>query len=259
VQSKDFRFIYGPVASWRLGISLGIDLLSSKRKICNFDCIYCQLGKTSRFAEKPEIYVKTSEIIKELERLPRVKVDYITFSGRGEPSLAKNLGEVMRAVKRLNLAPIAVLTNFSLINQADIRENLSSADFVIAKLDAYSQESIEKINQPARAIRFKNILHGIKQFKKDFKGKFALQIMFVEENQRDADKLAKLAQEINPDEVQVNTPRRPCKVRPLLREEIARIKEYFSGLNFISVYDVQPKKVVPISKEETKIRRGKII
>ncbi|MFH1338585.1 MAG: radical SAM protein, partial [Candidatus Omnitrophota bacterium] len=96
MKAKEFRYVYGPVASWRLGISLGIDLLSAAGKICNFDCIYCQLGKGSRYAEKPKACVKTSEIIKELKELPGLKIDYITFSGRGEPTLAKNLGQAIR-------------------------------------------------------------------------------------------------------------------------------------------------------------------
>lgn len=258
MRERNFRYIYGPIASWRLGISLGIDLLSSKRKICDFGCIYCQLGKTLRYTKKPRIFVKTSEIIEELKRLPKIKIDYITFSGRGEPTLAKNLGEAIGAVKRINLAPVAVLTNSSLINQENIRENLSFADFVIAKLDSYSQGSLERINQPAKAIKFEKIILGIKQFRNEFKGKFALQIMFVKENLRDAERLAKLAQEINPVEVQINTPRRPCKVKPLSREEIARIKEYFHELNFISVYDAHPKKVTPLSKKGILKRRGKI-
>jgi len=256
---RELRYIYGPVFSWRLGISLGIDLLSSTKKICNFNCIYCQLGKTLRFTKKPKNYVKTKDVIAELKRLPKIKIDYITFSGRGEPTLAKNLGEVIRAVKRLNLAPVAVLTNASLINKANIRKNISFADFVIAKLDAYSQESLERINQTTKALRFKNILQGIKRFKKNFKGKFALQIMFVKENQKHAEKLAELAREINPDEVQINTPLRLCKVRPLSRKEIARIKGYFRDLSFISIYDIQPKKVIPLSKKDTLKRRGKVI
>lgn len=260
MKDKGFRYIYGPVPSWRLGVSLGIDLFSSSRKICSFDCIYCQLGKTLKFTTKPNIYIKTSEIIEELKRLPPcIKIDYITFSGRGEPTLAKNLGEAIRAVKRLNLAPVAVLSNSSLIDQADIRENLSFADFVIAKLDAYSQASLERINQPAKAIRFERIIQGIKQFKAGFKGKFALQIMFIKANQRDAENLARLVREVNPDVVQINTPTRACKVRPLSKEEIVRIKGYFHELNFISVYDIQPKKVVALSKSETLKRRGKII
>jgi wyosine [tRNA(Phe)-imidazoG37] synthetase (radical SAM superfamily) len=259
MSKKDFKYIYGPVPSWRLGISLGIDLLSAKRKICNFNCIYCQLGKASAFTTKPKVYVKTSKIIEELNRLPRVKIDYITFSGRGEPCLARNLGQAIYAVKKLNIAPVAVLTNASLFNQERIRRSLSVADFVVAKLDAYSQDSLEEINQPAEGIRFKKILNGIKQFRKKFQGEFALQIMFVRPNQKAAKILAGLAKKIKPDEVQINTPLRPCKVKPLSRGEINRIKKYFSGLNFISIYDSEPKDVIPLSKKETLIRRGKII
>lgn len=258
MQDRNFRYVYGPVASWRLGISLGIDLLSTARKICDFDCIYCQLGKTLRYAKQPRIFVKTSEIIEELKRLPRIKIDYITFSGRGEPTLAKNLGEVLRAVKKLKIAPVAVLTNASLINKVSARRNLSYADFVVAKLDAYSQNSLERINQPAKRIRLKKIIQGIKQFRKEFKGKFALQIMFIKKNKGYAEKLAELAAEINPDEVQINTPLRPCKVKPLSKKEIDRIKKYFSGLNFISVYDAHPKKAIPLTKKGTLRRRGKI-
>jgi len=208
---------------------------------------------------KAKIYVKTSEVISELRKLPRVKIDYITFSGRGEPSLAKNLGQAIKAVKKLGIAPIAVLTNASLIGQAGIRKNLSYADFVVAKLDAYSQKSLERINQPEKAIKFDKIFQGIRQFRKDFKGKFALQIMFVKDNQKDAQELAKLAKEINPDEVQINTPLRPSKTGPLSRREISRIKKYFRGLNFVSVYDIQGKKVIPLSKKQALRRRGKLI
>ena len=238
---------------------MGIDLFSSSKKICSLNCIYCQLGSAARLRKKPGVYVETEKIIKELKQLPKIKIDYITFSGRGESGLAKNLGEAIKAVKKLKIAPVAVLTNASLIDQAEIRKNLSFADSVIAKLDAYSQESLEKINHPAKTITFRKILQGIKQFKKDFKGKFALQIMFTKENQDDAEELGRLAREINPDQVQINTPTRFCKVRPLSREAIAKIKKYFTGLNFISVYDSKPKKVVAFSRQETLRRRGKVI
>jgi wyosine [tRNA(Phe)-imidazoG37] synthetase (radical SAM superfamily) len=259
LSKKNFSYIYGPVPSWRLGISLGIDLLSSKRKICNFNCIYCQLGNNSKFTTKPKVFVKASDIIAELKRLPPLKIDYLTFSGRGEPCLAKNLGRAIKAVKRLNIAPVAVLTNAALINQANIRKSLSLADFVIAKLDAYSSQSLKRVNQPARSVRLADIIKGIKQFRKNFKGKFALQIMFVRQNQKDADKIARLAYEVNPDEVQINTPRRACRVRPLSKSAISRIKKCFSGLNLISVYDIQPKKAIPFSCQGTLTRRGKTI
>jgi wyosine [tRNA(Phe)-imidazoG37] synthetase (radical SAM superfamily) len=258
VRKNEFKYIYGPVASWRLGVSLGIDLLSPTQKVCNFDCIYCQLGRNLKFTKNPEVYVKTEEIIKELNRLPKIKLDYITFSGRGEPSLARNLGEAIKAVKELDIVPVAILTNASLINRADIRKSLHLADFVIVKLDTYSQESLVRINRPEKTIRFDKILQGIKQFKKSFKGKFALQMMFVKSNQKDVKKLARLATEINPDEVQINTPLRPCKVRPLSKKDIETIKNNFLGLNFVSVYDVHPRELIPLTKKGTMRRRGEI-
>jgi len=256
VRKDDFKYIYGPVSSWRLGISLGIDLFSSK-KICNFSCIYCQLGRTLVYATKPKLYVKTAQVISELKRLPHIKIDYITFSGSGEPSLAENLGEAIKAVKKLNIAPVAILTNSTLFNQKNIRKDLSFADYVIAKLDAFSQASLEKINRPAKTIRFDSILRGIRQFRHTFKGKFALQIMFVKKNKKDAKELARLTKIIAPDEVQINTPLRTCAVKPLSKKEIEKIKKYFSGLNSFSVYDVRIKKVTAVSKKETLKRRGK--
>ncbi|MFC1658380.1 radical SAM protein [Candidatus Omnitrophota bacterium] len=254
-----FRYIYGPVSSWRLGRSLGIDLLSWKSKVCNFNCVYCQLGPAAALTTRPKVLVKTSEVIAELKKLPKIKIDYITFSGRGEPCLARNLGEAIKAVKKMNIAPVAVLTNASLLNQAKIRKNLSLADFVIVKLDSCSQDMLERINRPEKGVRFKKIIQGIKKFQQGFKGKFALQMMFLKKNLDSAEKLAQLARVVNPDEVQINTPTRPSAEKSLSKNEIARIKSYFKGLNFISVYDIQPKKVASLSNKQTLRRRGKVI
>ncbi|MBU0549375.1 MAG: radical SAM protein [Candidatus Omnitrophica bacterium] len=253
--SKKFKYIYGPVYSWRLGRSLGIDLLSCNKKVCNFDCIYCQLGSNSGYVSQPKIYVKTSEIIRELNKLPSLNLDYITFSGSGESTLAGNLSGAIKAVKKLNIAPVCVLTNAALINNKNIQKALSYADLVVVKLDAYSQASLEKINKPAKAVTFKTIIKGIKSFKKGFRGKLALQLMFVKENKQQAGEIAELAREINPDEIQINTPRRASRVKPLSSKEISRIKKYFSGMNFISVYDSKSKQIKPLNKKETLKRR----
>ncbi len=257
MKKKKFACIYGPVSSWRLGVSLGIDLFSfSKQKVCNFNCLYCQLGRSPVGIQTSGIYVKTSDIIKELKKLPRMKIDYITFSGGGEPGLAKNLGQTIRAVKRLNIAPIAILTNSVLINQEALRKNLFLADFVAAKLDAHSQQLLEEVNCPGKSIKFNNIIKGLKQFRKKFKGRFALQIMFLRQNQRYAGKIAQLAREINPDEVQINTPRRPSQAKPLSEAQVARIKKHFTGLNVISVYDRRRKQVAALDKQGMLKRRG---
>lgn len=268
---KDFKYIYGPVSSWRLGISLGIDLLSQKAKICSFDCIYCQLGKRQAYTSQRKLYVPTKDVIRELKILPDVQIDYITFSGRGEPTLAENLGQTIKAVKKIRKENIAVLTNSSLIDRKDVRKELTLADFVVAKLDAYSQESFKEINKPAPKIKFDKILDGLKQFRKDYRGKLALQIMFMAENKHKCEEILYLVNYIKPDEVQVNTPLRPCSVKPLSKQEITKIKEYFSGrcvtlsggkrIKPISVYATKAykyKEVVTLNDKAALKRRGQV-
>ena len=96
---EKFKYIYGPVASWRLGRSLGVDAISQKEKQCSFDCVYCQIGRAKPIARRRKIFVPTEDILDELKRLPRVPLDYITFSGMGEPTLAKNIGELIIKIK----------------------------------------------------------------------------------------------------------------------------------------------------------------
>jgi len=258
-----FKYIYGPVPSWRLGSSLGIDLLSQEEKICNFDCVYCQLGPTKKHTVERKIYVPVEKVIGELGGLPDTRIDYITFSGRGEPTLAANLGEAIKAVKLIRKEPIAVLTNGSLMGLDKVRKEIALADFVIAKLDACSPESLQEINWPAKEIEFGSILDGIKKFRKHYEGKLALQIMFIGNNKQDINKYIYLANYIKPDEIQVNTPLRTCNVKPLTKEEVLKIKDYFisacKAINVVSVYDERASKdIASISDEDTLKRRGKV-
>ncbi len=264
-----YRYIYGPVPSWRLGSSLGIDLLSQKDKICNFDCVYCQLGETKKHIAERRIYVPVEKVIEELEALPNVSLDYITFSGRGEPTLAENLGQAIKAIKLIRKVPVAVLTNSSLMDKEKVRKELALADFIVAKLDAYSPDSLQEINNPAKDIEFASILEGIKEFSKSYQGKLALQIMFIDKNKDNIQKFIYLTNYIKPDEVQINTPLRPCNIKPLPKEEILKIKETFTSackgefhrkeINVISVYDERaPKDVLLVSDEDTLKRRGKV-
>jgi len=258
MKRKELKYLYGPVFSWRLGISLGIDPISDREKICSFNCIYCQLGETKNLTSERKIYVSTDEIVEEIRSLPKIKIDYLTFSGRGEPTLAKNLGEIIRKIKGLRNEKIAVITNGSLLFREDVVEDLLATDVVLVKLDASSQKLLTTINRPIKELTFDLILAGIKRFRKVYKNKFALQMMFVDANKNYAVELAQLAREIKPDEIQINTPLRPCKVKPLPKEEIDKIKKYFFDMNYISVYDVEKKAVEPLSTKATLKRRGKI-
>lgn len=249
-----FKYIYGPVSSWRLGRSLGVDLIT-KNKVCTFDCAYCQVGPTKVYATKRKVFVPAECVLEEIKSLPKVKFDYITLSGVGEPTLAKNLAVIVRDIKKIRKEPVAVLTNSSLLNKKDVRDALKLCDFVIAKLDASSQDIFEKINAPAKGVTLKKVIEGIKKFRKSFRGRFALQIMFVRENLPYAKDIAALAREIKPDQVQINTPTRLCGVKPLSRKQIVGIKKYFKGLPVISVYEKRKVKAMPIDKNATLKRR----
>jgi len=255
---KDYKYIYGPVPSWRLGISLGIDPVSKGRKVCSFDCLYCQLGRKGLMTDERRIFIPHEDIIEEMDTLPSMHIDYITFSGAGEPTLAKNLGQMMRAIKKIRNDKIAVITNSSLMQREDVQQDLAEADFVIAKLDAPNQELLSKINRPVAGITFDKIVSGIKDFRKRFKGKLALQMMFIEQNRHAASAMADAARDIKPDEVQINTPLRPCAVKPLRESVVDEISGHFDKLNVISVYRSDKKSTKPLSTQETLKRRGKV-
>ncbi|MDD5495709.1 MAG: radical SAM protein [Candidatus Omnitrophica bacterium] len=258
MDKKTYKYIYGPVPSWRLGSSLGIDPISKKEKVCTFDCIYCQLGKTKHLTAERKVFVPVSSVIEELKSTPPLKIDYITFSGTGEPTLALNLGKMIKAVRRVRKEKVAVLTNSSLINREDVAKDLSLADLVVCKLDAPSQYIFGIINSPIKCLKIDTIIKAIKDFKTAYKGKLALQIMFVEKNRVYASEIASMARYIGPDEVQLNTPLRPCGIKPLARDKMAELERYFIGLNVLSVYRAGNKDVKPISSEDTLKRRGKV-
>jgi wyosine [tRNA(Phe)-imidazoG37] synthetase (radical SAM superfamily) len=248
--------IYGPVPSWRLGRSLGIDLLNTKRKACSFNCIYCQLGETDQFIVEPTEFVSLEQLTSEIELLSPIKADYATFSGMGEPTLAGNLGEAIELARSNLDLPIAVLTNSSLMFREDVRQQLAHADTVVAKLDAPSANLFAKINRPASGLSFDLILDGIRVFRDEYRGKLALQVMFIEANKDYASEIAALARQISPDEVQIDTPLRPSKVKPLPRENIAIIREKFDNLrNVITVYEAPKPEVLPLDLAETLRRR----
>lgn len=247
--------IYGPVPSWRLGRSLGIDLLSTDGKTCSFDCIYCQLGSTLYPLVARREFVSLEQVTTELEAVRDIEADYATFSGVGEPTLASNLGRSILIVKSTLHLPVAVLTNSSLMPREDVRRDLSEADVVVAKIDAPEEELFHQINRPFGGYSFDEILQGIKLFRKNYKGKLALQLMFVELNKRFAREMAEIARSLSPDEVQLNTPLRPCAVEPLSPREMAAIKEDFQGLNTVQVYEAGIPDVVPVNAVETRRRR----
>lgn len=250
-----FRYIYGPVYSWRLGTSLGVDPLSGQKKICNMDCNYCQLGNTPQISNERQEYVPVLELLAEIKRVPSFIIDYITFSGRGEPTLAKNLGDMIRAVKSARREKVAVITNSSLLHQKDVRDDLLHADFVLAKLDAVNQEMFNCIDGTC-GIDYERVLRGLEKFREQFKGKFALQMMLVKDNIEHVKQLSTLAYFLNPHEIQLNTPLRPSGEPPLGRASLEKAKQAFKGMNVITCYDVPAKDSMPFDERATTARHG---
>jgi wyosine [tRNA(Phe)-imidazoG37] synthetase (radical SAM superfamily) len=238
------RTIYGPVSSWRLGKSLGVDLICRK-KVCSFDCVYCQLGPTTEKTVERKTFVPTELVARELKRVVRkVEVDVVTFSGTGEPTLAQNLGEAIKVAKEISSAPVAVLTNSSLMGRKDVRKDLAKADIVKGKLDAPNEELFKAVNKPHEKITFWKIVDGMKRFRHESRGKLALEIMFIDENKFFSKEIAAIARAIGPDEIQINTPLRPSPVIPLTQEELKEVQLDFKGMNFVSVYGAKRPDVI---------------
>jgi wyosine [tRNA(Phe)-imidazoG37] synthetase (radical SAM superfamily) len=248
--------VYGPVASWRLGRSLGIDLISTPGKTCSFDCLYCQLGRTTRPLVERMEFVPLARLASELERIAPVEADYVSFSGVGEPTLAGNLGQAIEQVRSVLKLPVAVFTNSSLMPLAEVRQELSRADLVLVKLDAPSEDVFRLVNRPTTPYSLHEILEGIRLFRSQYKNKLALQMMFIRENQGCAARMAKLAAELSPDEVQINTPLRECSVDPLPPGDIASIRDEFGKIKrVVTVYEAHRPQVAPMNARETLRRR----
>ena len=251
--------IYGPVPSWRLGRSLGIDLLSRETKTCNFNCIYCQLGQTVNPVIQREEFTSLAQLTEDLREARGVAADYATFSGTGEPTLASNLGQAIEIAKSSLHLPVAVLTNSSLMPREDVRHDLAKADVVVATVDAHNQELFREINRPVTALLLSDILEGIKLFRSEFKGKLCLEVMFVRLNKDFAGEIAHILRLLSPDQVQLNTPLRPCAVKHLTPSQISFIKREFVKFgDVITVYEAPKPEVTPLDLKETLRRRPKL-
>ncbi|MBN1590698.1 MAG: radical SAM protein [Pirellulales bacterium] len=201
--------VFGPVPSRRLGRSLGIDLVPFKT--CTYDCIYCQLGRTTcRTTERKE-WVSVDEIFLELNEGLAARPDYVTLSGSGEPTLCSRIGEVVDRVKTMTNVPLAVLTNGSLLWQEDVRRQLRDADLVIPSLDAGTPHTFEQVNRPDESLTFEKLLDGLITFRNEFHGKYWLEVLLVADLATDAEvaKIARHAERIRPDRIQLNTVTRP--------------------------------------------------
>jgi len=210
MDDKKCEYIFGPVPSRRLGRSLGIDLVPFKT--CSYDCIYCQLGRTTNKTTQRKEWVPIDMVINQLKVKLSSKPDYITLSGSGEPTLFSRLAELISRIKEITDVPIAVLTNGSLLWLPEVRKALESADLVIPSLDAGSSQIFQYVNRPHTNITFSKMLQGLVDFRKEYSGQYWLEVFLlagVTTPEIQVNRLKTCIAAIQPDKVQVNTVTRP--------------------------------------------------
>jgi wyosine [tRNA(Phe)-imidazoG37] synthetase (radical SAM superfamily) len=221
------KYVYGPVPSRRMGFSLGVDIVPYKT--CTINCIYCQIGKTTHKTLERRPYARKAGILEEVKEVLNRKqhIDYITFSGSGEPTLNSDIGELIKEVKSMTSLPVAVLTNGTLLFMEDVQRELLNADVVVPSLDAVSPQVFSRVNRPHHSLKIETILDGLKRFRKLYKGQIWLEIMLIKGFNDTAEELSRIRNavaEMQPDRVHLNTVVRPPSeiyAKPLSRREMS--------------------------------------
>ena len=176
----EYAYLFGPVPSRRLGLSLGIDLTPGKA--CSLDCLYCQVGKTRVHTLQPDEYVPTQAVCAELDHWLAAggQADHITLAGSGEPTLHTGFGEVLRHVKERSTIPSVLLSNGTLFFLPDIRQKAAQASVVKMTLSAWNDASFRRIQRPPEGLSFLQVHKGQISFRREFKGTLWLEVFLVQ-------------------------------------------------------------------------------
>ena len=232
------KYVFGPVNSRRLGISQGIDLVPPK--ICNFNCIYCEIGATTTHTCTRKEYIPLPELLAEIDtvladRELMAHLDVFTITASGEPTLHSGIGQVIRYLKEKSDKPVVVLTNGALLYLPEVRQDLLAADIVIPSLDSAREESYRRINRPAACSPLAELIEGLITFRQEFSGKFWLEILLaskINDSPEDIAALVAAVKKIRPDKVQLNTVARPpleSFAKPLTRTELEAVARQLPG------------------------------
>jgi wyosine [tRNA(Phe)-imidazoG37] synthetase (radical SAM superfamily) len=211
-----YNYLFGPVPSRRLGISLGLDLVPMKT--CTLNCIYCECGRTTNLSLERKEYVPFEAVKEELTHYlsHNPMPDYVTFSGSGEPLLNSRIGDVVHFMKDLIPdIPIAVLTNGTLLFQKQACDDIREATVVIPSLDAATERVFRKINRPHPQLKIDTIISGLIKLRKDYTGQIWLEVFIVpglNDTEQELTALKQSIVKIEPDRIQLNTLDRPGTV-----------------------------------------------
>jgi wyosine [tRNA(Phe)-imidazoG37] synthetase (radical SAM superfamily) len=232
---KTNSYLYGPVISRRLGISLGVDVIPFK--VCSFDCIYCQLGHTTGKTVKRGSFYLPNLILKEIKDTLKsgTTMDYVSFSGSGEPTLNADLGKLIRRIKKMTETPVAVITNGSLLWDGQVQEELLAADVVLPSLDAGTEATFQRVNRPHSFLNLERIVGGLVDFRARYKGQIRLEVMLLEginSGPEELERIRELLPRIEPDGIDLNTAMRPPAesfARALTSKKMEQIRAYFGA------------------------------
>ena len=249
-------YVFGPVPSRRLGFSLGIDLIPAKT--CTFDCLYCQVGKTTRKTLKRKPFAPVREVVAEIqENLIQSVPDAITLAGSGEPTLHTEIDQIIALIKDITDIRIALLTNGSLFWVEEVREGVLGADIIMPTLSSAFEATFRKIHRPQPPLELKTIVEGLKLLRKEFNGALFLEVVLlagINDTEKELEGLKDLIARIAPDKIQLNTVVRPPADRRAMsldRKRLKEIKEFF-GSNAEIVADVSVERGP--GKEDSKTR-----
>ncbi len=256
-RNKTMKYIFGPVPSRRLGNSLGIDIIPPKT--CSLDCVYCECGKTSFFLNKPTYFFNPKDILAELDEVLRkledFPIDYITFSGAGEPTLNKSIGYLISKIKEKYSYPVCVITNSTMLIYDEIKNALLKSDAIMPSLNTIYQETFEKLNRPTKGIYIKNIIESLIDFSSIYEGKFLLEIFLLKgynDNLKEIEGLKSILPKIKYTEVHLNTLVRPGtlkNIKGLTEEELREVKKLLSLPNVKTVGHYNPEKFKKLTEK----------
>jgi len=208
------EYVFGPVPSRRLGQSLGIDPVPLKT--CNWNCVYCQLGRSTPLITKRAEYVPVQDVMEQLKKALQMQkpdeIDWITFVGSGETTLHAGIGDMIRKVKTLTDIPVAVITNGSLLYLSEVRDELLPADAVLPSIDAGSAGLYRKINRPHPHLEYETFINGLVDFRQQYHGKLWIEVMLVKGLNDSIQALQELNEkllQVKPDEIHLLLPTRP--------------------------------------------------
>ncbi len=206
------KYLFGPVPSRRLGISLGLDIIPYKT--CTLDCLYCECGKTNNHSLVRKSFFPPEKLLSETDIFLKKKIhlDYITFAGSGEPTLNSDIGYMIKKLKRITNTPIAVLTNGTLLDRPKVREDLLLSDLLLPSLDAVSEDVFKKINNPVEGITAKQLVKGLIDFSKIYKGKIWVEVFIskgINDSVEELGRIRKVLEQIDPARIQLNSLDRP--------------------------------------------------